>query len=197
MADRDTRNDPDLDDWFDEPDTSAAWEERSSRAVRARQTDAGADDWVEPAAARKPGERRPSRRALQRRPITIAAILVVCLLVGLAAAGVFSSGHEAAPPTVPVPTTSPTTVTTPTTTQTGAAPPAPTTPLKPGDTGAAVKVLQRALAHLGYSVGTIDGQYGPSTEKAVTSFQRANGLTPDGVLGPKTRAAIRSALASG
>jgi hypothetical protein len=197
MPDRDTRHDPDLDDWFDEPDTSAAWEERSSRAVRARQPDGGADDWVEPAPARELRERRASRLALQRRPITIAAILVVCLLVGLAAAGVFSSGHEAASSTTLVPTTSPTTATTPTTTQAGTAPPAPTTPLKPGDTGAPVKVLQRALAYLGYSVGTIDGQYGPSTEKAVTSFQRANGLTPDGVLGPKTRAALRTALAAG
>jgi hypothetical protein len=196
MPDSDTRNDPDLDDWFDEPDTSAAWEERSSRAVRARQPDGGADDWVEPAPTREPRERRPSRIALGRRPLTIAAILVVCLLVGLAAAGVFSSGDKAAPPTTLVPTTSPTTATTPTTTQTGAVPPAPTTPLKPGDTGAAVKVLQRALAHLGYSVGTIDGQYGPSTKEAVASFQRAKGLTADGVLGPKTRAAIRRALTS-
>jgi hypothetical protein len=195
MADSDTRNEPDPDDWFDEPDTSAAWEERSSRAMRARRPDGGADDWVEPAPAREPRERRPAWPALGRRPLTIAAILVVCLLVGLAAAGVFSSGHEAAPP--PVATTSPTTATTPTTTSTSSVPPAPTAPLKPGDTGAAVKVLQRALAHLGYSVGAIDGQYGPSTEQALASFQRANGLTADGVLGPKTRAAIRTALASG
>ena len=197
MADSDTRNEPDPDDWFDEPDTSGAWEERSSRAVRARRPEGGADDWVEPAPAREPRERRPAWAAPGRRPLTIAAILVVCLLVGLAAAGVFSSGHEAARP--PVPTTSPTTATatTPATTPTSAVPPAPTTPLKPGDTGAAVKVLQRALAHLGYSVGPIDGQYGPSTEHAVASFQGANGLTADGVLGPKTRAAIRTALASG
>jgi hypothetical protein len=197
MADRDTRNEPDPDDWFDEPDTSAAWEERSSRAVRARQPDGGADDWVEPAPTREPRERRPARPALGRRPLTIAAILVVCLIVGLAAAGVFSGGNGAAPTTALLPTTTPATTATPATTKASAAPPAPTTPLKPGDTGNAVKVLQRALAYLGYSIGTIDGQYGPSTTKAVSSFQRANGLAADGVLGPKTRAAIRTALASG
>ncbi len=83
-------------------------------------------------------------------------------------------------------------VTTPTTT---AATPAvsralPTTTLKPGDTGAQVRALQRALKALGYSVGTIDGQYGPATKTAVASFQHAAGLTEDGVFGPKTLNAL-------
>jgi peptidoglycan hydrolase-like protein with peptidoglycan-binding domain len=66
--------------------------------------------------------------------------------------------------------------------------------LKPGDSGAQVKLLQRALAGLGYSVGVADGVYGPSTEAALTRFQKANGLTADGLLGPKTLAALRQAL---
>jgi peptidoglycan hydrolase-like protein with peptidoglycan-binding domain len=45
----------------------------------------------------------------------------------------------------------------------------PRTTLKPGDTGVQVKVLQRALASLGYSAGAVDGQYGPATKQAVAA----------------------------
>ena len=72
--------------------------------------------------------------------------------------------------------------------------PAPTVPLKPGDSGDQVKVLQKALASLGYDVGTIDGVYGTSTTNAVIAFQKAAGLTADGVVGPATRAALKTAL---
>jgi peptidoglycan hydrolase-like protein with peptidoglycan-binding domain len=53
-----------------------------------------------------------------------------------------------------------------------------------------VKALQRELASLGYSVGAIDGNYGQATIKAVTAFQRADHLTPDGVVGPATLLAL-------
>ena len=66
----------------------------------------------------------------------------------------------------------------------------PTTTLKPGDTGAQVRALQRALKALGYPVGTIDGQYGPATKTAVAAFQHAQGLTADGVFGPNTLNAL-------
>jgi peptidoglycan hydrolase-like protein with peptidoglycan-binding domain len=71
---------------------------------------------------------------------------------------------------------------------------APSIPLKPGDQGPAVKVLQRALASLGYSPGSVDGSYGPSTQRAVARFQAASNLAPDGILGPQTLAALRAAL---
>ena len=60
-----------------------------------------------------------------------------------------------------------------------------------------MKLLQRALAHLGYSPGAIDGQYGPSTKDAVLRFQRAGGLTADGILGPETLRALTRALKNG
>jgi peptidoglycan hydrolase-like protein with peptidoglycan-binding domain len=73
--------------------------------------------------------------------------------------------------------------------------PAPAQTLKPGDTGSQVKTLQRALAALGYSPGTPDGDYGPSTQNAVELFQVSKGLDEDGVVGPATLAALQKALA--
>lgn len=192
--------DQDPDNWFDEPDVSDAWEARSERLARSRaagppereETD---DDWLSPA----PPASTPRVRSLpNRRQVALggAAALVIALLLGvLAAAGVFSSGGKPAslPPTTAPPTTSPTTATTPTTTPTTKIT-VPSAGLKPGDKGAAVKQLQRALTAVGYSAGKIDGSYGPSTESAVKRFQQAHSLTADGIAGSKTLAALRAAL---
>jgi peptidoglycan hydrolase-like protein with peptidoglycan-binding domain len=56
-----------------------------------------------------------------------------------------------------------------------------------------VRQLQRALRHGAYAPGPVDGLYGPLTEGAVRRFQQAHGLTSDGVVGPRTRAALRNA----
>lgn len=66
------------------------------------------------------------------------------------------------------------------------------TTLKNGSTGSGVTALQSALSALGYTVGTIDGDFGSNTESAVKTFQTANGLTVDGVAGPITLAAINN-----
>jgi peptidoglycan hydrolase-like protein with peptidoglycan-binding domain len=58
-------------------------------------------------------------------------------------------------------------------------------------------VLQRALTHLGYPVGKIDGDYGTATQAAVAKFQTAAKLTADGILGPVTRTALVKALRTG
>jgi peptidoglycan hydrolase-like protein with peptidoglycan-binding domain len=57
-----------------------------------------------------------------------------------------------------------------------------------------VKTLQRALATLGFSPGTPDGDYGPATQVAVEKFQVAKRLAEDGVVGPATLAALQRAL---
>ncbi|GEO24684.1 hypothetical protein AAC03nite_04690 [Alicyclobacillus acidoterrestris] len=64
--------------------------------------------------------------------------------------------------------------------------------LQVGSTGPAVKTLQQDLKALGYSVGAIDGEFGPSTLAAVKSFQTAHNLAADGVVGPATWSAILS-----
>ncbi len=62
--------------------------------------------------------------------------------------------------------------------------------LRRGDRGENVKVLQRALRRAGFDAGNIDGVFGTRTESAVRAFQRASGLTVDGIAGPRTWAAL-------
>jgi peptidoglycan hydrolase-like protein with peptidoglycan-binding domain len=56
--------------------------------------------------------------------------------------------------------------------------------------GADVAAVQAALADKGYSPGSIDGYYGPATEKAVVAFQKASKLEADGIVGPLTWGAL-------
>jgi len=62
--------------------------------------------------------------------------------------------------------------------------------LREGSRGTAVVQLQRRLATLHYDVGTIDGIFGYSTYHGVVAFQKVNGLVRDGVVGPRTWAAL-------
>jgi peptidoglycan hydrolase-like protein with peptidoglycan-binding domain len=68
--------------------------------------------------------------------------------------------------------------------------------LKQGSNGEAVKILQMALIDLGFAMpastrtGLPDGIFGQETARVVTAFQRANGLTPDGIAGAKTLARL-------
>jgi len=57
--------------------------------------------------------------------------------------------------------------------------------------------VQQALNYLGANPAlTVDGILGPRTRSAVRAFQRANRLTVDGVIGPRTIAALSEALAA-
>ncbi len=66
--------------------------------------------------------------------------------------------------------------------------------LESGSHGAAVKTLQSDLKKLGFNPGKADGDFGPNTERAVKAFQTQHHLTADGVVGPKTHAALQKAL---
>jgi hypothetical protein len=49
--------------------------------------------------------------------------------------------------------------------------------------------IQVALNHAGFYV-SVDGVFGPETYSAVTAFQAAVGLVPDGIVGPATASAL-------
>ncbi|MCL6598095.1 MAG: peptidoglycan-binding protein [Alicyclobacillus macrosporangiidus] len=61
-----------------------------------------------------------------------------------------------------------------------------------GDHGPAVVDLQKALKAAGYYSGAVDGSFGAATLNAVKSFQKANGLPADGVVGTGTWSALTS-----
>lgn len=60
--------------------------------------------------------------------------------------------------------------------------------------GDSVAQLQTNLATLGYYYADITGSFGSKTEAAVKAFQKAKGLTADGIAGKKTLDAIAAAL---
>ena len=70
--------------------------------------------------------------------------------------------------------------------------------LRRGSRGEAVREMQAALEHLGYSLAPYgaDGDFGKVTEAAVRVFQKDRGLTTDGVCGPLTWAALTSSPAA-
>ena len=56
-----------------------------------------------------------------------------------------------------------------------------------------VETLQYLLGNLGYMRAAPSGLYGDATKLAVVAFQRDNNLSPDGVVGEKTLAALYEA----
>ena len=63
--------------------------------------------------------------------------------------------------------------------------------LRLGSRGSAVTLLQQRLIALHYfDVGTADGVFGQDTYHAVVAFQKVQGLTRDGVVGPATWAKL-------
>ena len=75
-------------------------------------------------------------------------------------------------------------------------------PLQKGSTGEGVAILQQALVDLGFSMPIStgggkklpDGIFGRETAATVKAFQRAHGLAPDEMVGPKTLAKLEDLL---
>ena len=89
------------------------------------------------------------------------------------------------PSPTPAPAPSPTASPTPT-----ASAPVDFPVLRLGMRGPAVTRLQERLRSTGVFTGSIDGVFGAQTQAAVQAAQRRLGLTPDGVVGPATWAAL-------
>jgi Putative peptidoglycan binding domain len=185
---------PGYDDWFDEPEPPTETQSGANRGVY----EEAEEVWVLPEDEQS-GAHGQREFVIAGRTVTMTQVAIIALcvlaifLAILAATGVFAGGKAAAPPvstpSVPPPTT--TAASTPTNTTPTVEVPSET--LKPGDTGAQVKALQKTLASLGFSPGTPDGDYGPATQVAVEKFQVAKGLAEDGIVGPATLAALQKA----
>ncbi len=67
---------------------------------------------------------------------------------------------------------------------------------KQGSSGSVVTRIQQRLRDGGYYTYTIDGIYGSRTTAAVKKFQKARGLTVDGVCGPNTLSALGISVSS-
>jgi hypothetical protein len=188
--------DPGYDDWFDEPEPLTETQSGAHRGVHEDVEEV----WVLPEeeGGRAPGHREIviGGRALTMIQVAIiAASLLAIFFTILAAVGVFNGAKATVQPVTPPTTAPPATATTAPVTNTNPTVPAPEQTLRPGDTGSQVKVLQRALKALGFSPGTPDGDYGPSTQNAVEQFQASKRLTADGIVGPATLNALQKALA--
>lgn len=61
--------------------------------------------------------------------------------------------------------------------------------LRRGDSGKAVRKLQRKL---GFTGDDVDGLFGPATQRSVRAFQKSQGLKVDGVAGRNTWASLRA-----
>lgn len=66
--------------------------------------------------------------------------------------------------------------------------------IKEGDGGSYVQMVQLALKRAGFDPGDKDGIFGGRTKTAVMNFQKAYGLTPDGIVGVNTFKRLRPFL---
>jgi hypothetical protein len=187
-------------DWFSEP-VGTPGRQIAGRAGHAAQGGPGsADDLRAPVSE--------AERAVRRRRFVGLAVLLILAVAAVAALVSVLGGSNPAgsPATTPAATTTAASTTTTKPATTTPQPGVPSAPapavvlpaagtLRAGDSGSAVKKLQRALSKLGFDSGKADGSFGAVTVHAVAAFQEANGLPNDGIVGPATAAKINAAVA--
>ena len=69
-------------------------------------------------------------------------------------------------------------------------------PLARGAKGDRAVAVQYGLARLGFAIGSVDGQFGPGTERAVKAFQQSAQLSTTGVVDQKTLCALDARVAA-
>lgn len=74
--------------------------------------------------------------------------------------------------------------------------PTPASSLKLGSQGDQVRQVQKKLKELGFYKGSVDGDFGEGTQKAVIAFQKQYKLTADGKVGSQTMEKLMSAKAT-
>jgi peptidoglycan hydrolase-like protein with peptidoglycan-binding domain len=145
-----------------------------------------------------------ARRRGRRKALVITTVLGALAAGGTLFVGGALAARDAADPddelAAVTTTTSTSSTLAPTTTTTTTPPTTTTVPpaaadgtLEAGEHGDEVRLLQARLADLGFWLGSPDGGYGQLTRQAVMAFQKANGLSRDGVAGPATLAALETA----
>ena len=63
--------------------------------------------------------------------------------------------------------------------------------IRMGSRGEEVKAAQSFLTRQGFYTGPINGIFDTETRSAVTKFQNSKKITPTGIIGPTTRAAMQ------
>ncbi len=145
-----------------------------------------------------------ARRRGRRKALVVTTVLGALAAGGTLFVGGALAARDAADPDddLTIVTTTSTSKTLATTTTTTTTPPTTTTTVPPaaadgtleaGEDGDEVRLLQARLTDLGFWLGPPDGGYGQLTRQAVMAFQKANGLSRDGVAGPATLAALETA----
>ena len=187
-------------DWFFEPEHHGE-DEWPQREERPRQ---GLTRQARPAP--RPTHETYLRRRRMFAAVAVGGAILIAIIIAVVASGGGGGSPQAVPttptvtqPVTPTPTPSPTTTTTrtqTTPTETIHVTVPASGSLREGDQGDAVVQLQKALAALGFDIGTPDGDFGSKTKDAVVAFQTQHNLTPDGVVGAATAKAINDALAS-
>jgi len=141
--------------------------------------------------------------AIAQESLVSSALTVYGIATGATSVNVCSSGGGCSNLAISINGgTSTTVTTTPVVTQPVATAPVVTAPvvstpavvfteyLSPGSQDGQVLSLQEFLAQEGYLTATPNGYFGPATQAAVIKFQKANGISPLGIVGPSTRAAL-------